>query len=395
MIISKDKNFVFFHIPKTAGTEIRKWLTKHTTDFDNFWLWDKQGNDKGHLHRHNIHKHIQLPHHKHKYKFAFVRNPYHRVFSAFKEVSWKGPCKHNSFENILINFLKEKRFNKIDVHFRPQVDFIFDSSGCQYVDNIFHYEDLQNSINTISNQLDISPWNSLKNNKHSYYTYFEHYSQSMIDIINIVYAEDFDKFGYFKIPEVISHFRFPSSLNLDYTKTFHDIVKDCTKTQNNIFQNIKHHIIWMRRKHNQNNFIQLKTLLNDKFNDIKYFLPSKWLISIVECFLDFGTTTESIAGSVIVSSFMFEKLLLSNKQFTYSKQDDNPLYGGLWHYNNTSGDMLQNKLKRIRKSLNHEPFILNVFQILFINSIIYDNAGINSSVTNSHEFNKALNILLL
>ena len=394
MIISIDKQYLFFHVPKTAGTEIRKWLKSNSSNITDLWLWDKQGVDKGHLHRHNISKYINLSDHVHYYKFAFVRNPYHRIYSAYNEVKWKGPCKQNSFEQILTNFISKQLWNKIDVHFRPQSHFIIDANDKLMINDYYKYEELEYSLNLLTKKFNNNPFVNKKTNKHNYHTYFENYSQQMIDIINITYAEDFEKFNYFKIPEIIYKFRFPTTLNDVYIKQYRDIIKDTTLSHSNDFELIKHNIIWMRRKKNPGNVANLKHLLNTKFNELRYFISSKWLISIIESYIDFGSSSEISFSTIIVSTFMFEKLILSNKHSSNFPLDDLPLYSGLWNYNIKHGDMLRNKMTRIVKCLKQDPFFFSVFKILFINSLIYDNGGLNSSIHNSHELHKTLQILL-
>ena len=98
--------------------------------------------------------------------------------------------------------------------------------------------------------------------------------------------------------------------------------------------------------------------------------------------------------NIIVSTFMFEKLIISNSHYSHYPQDDLPLYSGLWNYNNTHGDMLLNKITRIVKCLKPHTFFLNVFKTLFINSLIYDKGGLNSSIVKSHELHTSLKILL-
>ena len=101
---------------------------------------------------------------------------------------------------------------------------------------------------------------------------------------------------------------------------------------------------------------------------------------------------------IISFDILLEKAALSNLQRSYIHiqlrlKEDSPLYSGLWHYNCKSGDMLQNKLKRICKVMEKNTLMYSIFKTLYINSIIHDNAGLNTMFNNANESGKAVNIL--
>jgi hypothetical protein len=399
MILSHDKKFLFIHVPKTAGTNVRNWLLSQTENKENFWWWDKSGTDRAHLHCNNISKYIDVSkiQYEQYYIFGFVRNPYHRIYSAFKEVKWKGPCKDHSFESILRLFLAKQRINELPVHFQPQVKFL------KYATQVYKYELLYESVGNISTYLKIEPLKlSFEKKTHSY-TYFEHYSQAMIDIINITYAEDFEKYGYYKIPERISKFRFPSGIHEDYLMQFKEINSDINKIEGykcrSIFQEIKLCIVAMRRHNSLEHGNRLYDIISNNWDSLKYYLNNKWIISICETFIDLNKDEKlSLYCTTLVSTFLLEKAALSNLQKSYNHEqlrlkEDSPLYSGLWHYNCKSGDMLQNKLKRLCKVMKKNALMFSIFKTLYINSIIHDNAGLNTAFTNANESGKVVNIL--
>ena len=400
MILSHDKHFLFIHVPKTAGTNIRKWLLSQTEDKQDLWWWDKSGTDRAHLHEGNIAKYIDITkvQNDNYVIFGFVRNPYHRIFSAYNEVKWKGPCKSHSFEEVLKEYVAKHRLHELPVHFLPQVKFL------KYATIVYKYELLYESVNHISTSLGLSPLAlKFENKKHSY-TYFENYSQGMIDIINGVYAEDFATYDYYKIPEHVSRFRFPKTLNNDYIAQHKDIHTDVHKVSTfkcrSIFHEIKLCTVAIRRQNSKHHVNRLVEILERNYNDLRYYINSKWIISLCETLIDYSENDNivSICGSLVMA-FMFEKSALSNLALSHNwKQqrikEDSPLYGGFWHYNNKNGDMLRNKLRRLERVVSRNILCHNFYKMLIVNSIIHDNTALNETFKHSNEADKSLSIFL-
>jgi hypothetical protein len=72
MIVSHRHKLVFTHIPKNAGTSIRRWLEAHVPDAE------KQPDAAKHMTPHHVHSQ-----HKGYTNFAVVRNPYDRLLSHY------------------------------------------------------------------------------------------------------------------------------------------------------------------------------------------------------------------------------------------------------------------------------------------------------------------------
>jgi hypothetical protein len=396
MILSHDKEFLFIHVPKTAGTNIRKWLLSQTKSKEDFWWWDNSGTDRAHLHEGNIEKYIDITKVQNdKYTiFGFVRNPYHRIFSAYNEVKWKGPCKKHSFEEVLKLYIAKGKLNELPVHFLPQVKFL------SYSTHIYKYELLYESVNNISNLLNIQRLKLTFDQKKASRTYFENYSQSMIDIINSVYVEDFEKYDYYKIPEIIYKFRFPTVLNNEFVLHHSDINTDIHKVSTfkckSIFHEIKLCTVAIRRQNSKNHVNRLVEILDTHYNEIRYYINSKWIISICESLLDYTNDPDILAISgALVMTFMVEKISLSNANIDHcwkplTVKQDTPLYSGFWHYNNKNGDMLRNKFRRLERLVSRNVLCHTFYKMLIVNSIIYDNASLNEIFKHSNEAGKTL-----
>lgn len=400
MILSHDKQFLFIHVPKTAGTNIRQWLISQTKNCEDYWWWDKSGTDRAHLHEGNIEKYINVSQTKNEkyYIFGFVRNPYHRIFSAYNEVKWKGPCKNHTFEEVLFSYIAKNKISELPVHFLPQVKFL-NIASC-----VYKYELLYESVNHISEKLNLAPLNLKFNNKKHMYSYFENYSQAMIDVINVAYAEDFAKYDYYKIPEIIYKFRFPESLNYDFIAQHKDINADINKISNfkckSIFHEIKLCTVAIRRQNSKMHVHRLTEIVNQHWNTLRYYVNSKWIISICETLLDYSEDTDLVSiCALLVSTFMMEKSCTSNQNLDFKWQrnktkEDSPLYGGFWHYNTKHGDMLRNKLRRLERVVSRNVTGQLFYKTLLVNSIIHDNSGLNCIFKHASEADKSLSIFL-
>ena len=143
MIINQSKKFIFVHIPKTAGSS----LTDAFAAYSQIGDLEIGGTPLGESHQWEIHERFGLHKHSKSYeiagqlghekwntffRFAIVRNPYARAYSAYKFLKqWAdGPCyewacKLKDFEE----FLSSDEFQaRTDLLFHPQSDWIFDPS---------------------------------------------------------------------------------------------------------------------------------------------------------------------------------------------------------------------------------------------------------------------------
>jgi hypothetical protein len=246
MFVSEQNKFIFFHIPKTAGTSIHRSL--------------KASFDQYHLDPLPPVHHIQPKEYlyfnenkKHFFKFCFVRNPYERIVSAFLDfqnqrntsmyynfqilfdyykinplttrtvyfMTGKNIEKENftNFNEYCEALVKTNRENKdlltisksmnftdfvksptfydwvVDVHFKPQSNFILDDNGERLVDFIGRYEDLENDLTEISSKLNCEF--KLEHIRESQkYQYQDFYDKKTKQIIGEVFKEDLELLNY-------------------------------------------------------------------------------------------------------------------------------------------------------------------------------------------------------
>jgi chondroitin 4-sulfotransferase 11 len=185
--MNKEK-LIFIHIPKTAGTSIKK-LFLNDNDFSLLT------NLKKHEPIYNIKKNNINDYNKYK-KFAIVRNPYDRIVSSyfflqkmniknfFQTIEFnewiKNPCKHPC--KLLPGLTKY-------LLLAPQYLWIDETV------NILKYENLNKELNTFLNKKVNLP--KINNSIHEHY--LNYYNNKSLNIIYHRYKEDFKKFNYKKL----------------------------------------------------------------------------------------------------------------------------------------------------------------------------------------------------
>lgn len=191
------KELKFIHITKNAGSSIEEIGRKHKL------LWGMYHHEYDLWHEYFINKSFEL---KTKYDwFMIVRNPYDRILSEFY-------CNHKGFRVNNMNFSNTKqgfndyliyRINNRELrgdHYAEQHKYLDTSS----VIHILKYENLKNEFDQLMIRYNLPCRLDMKTNvaptKHIF-TICD-FSYELIELINIVYAKDFELFGYTKIVEL-------------------------------------------------------------------------------------------------------------------------------------------------------------------------------------------------
>ena len=161
------------------------------------------------------------------FTFAFSRNPYSRIVSAFHHFKRGHDFNYYScFDDFILDNFKgndgslsvdhsktyassyRRQSNNglvHDDHFRPQSYFMENKSGVIDSDFIGKTENLPDDFNFVCNKLDIKiienkilNHHTINENKHDpYMSYFEGpNSREKLDIVNFIYQKDFTNHGY-------------------------------------------------------------------------------------------------------------------------------------------------------------------------------------------------------
>lgn len=195
MIIDQSKKIIFVHIPKSGGTSIHK-LLENNNEFT-VSLWGKIDN-KDYAHLSIFDAHTLYPLSKSYFSFAVVRNPYNRIYSAYKQ-PYCQLYPNLTFDNFINNHVSKININNLDpelVHIWPMHVFIVRSNKL-VVDFVIRYEQLYKDFEHIKNKFDIkNTLNHLNKNDEHCDTYINKYSKNQIKLINRIYSEDFEWFNY-------------------------------------------------------------------------------------------------------------------------------------------------------------------------------------------------------
>ena len=209
MLISDDHQFIFVHIPKTAGSSITEVLTPVSQCGSKFWLtrWLLRAGVRSNLvaplkyrtyRPHTTARKLQwyLPRRQFQqyYKFAFVRNPwdwlvsyYHFVMQQPSHRRYRHLKSLGSFERFLEYECSQKTF--------LQKNFVTDSQGRLLVDFVGRFENLMEDFAFVCNKVNIT--GSLrKRNRSQHRDYRSYYSDRAIELVAQGYAEDIELFGY-------------------------------------------------------------------------------------------------------------------------------------------------------------------------------------------------------
>lgn len=182
---------IFVHIPKTAGTSLQKTLFDFT--------------HTGHI-RWDEYRAIDKKRYDLYFKFAFVRNPWDRLVSAYfylkaggrnssdKEWSERVLSKYDSFESFVLGWLTAENIKTWN-HFVPQTDFIYDKNDKLMIDFLGKFENLVNDFNFISDRIGVN--RELENiNKSERGDYREYYNDKTKEKVRMVYERDISLLGY-------------------------------------------------------------------------------------------------------------------------------------------------------------------------------------------------------
>ena len=188
-----QRRAIFVHVPRTAGISLSQAI--FGCEVGHFRLRDYQGMD--------------ARRYANYFKFAFVRNPWDRVVSAFTFLSAGGMAgyaydaafkrqvidRYGSFERFVLEWLSGKNIHK-HVHFFPQHGFVVDGDGNLALDFVGRFESLASDFVEVCKRLDLrTTLPAMNRSTHRHYTHY-YTNQEMIDKVGQLYAADVRLFGY-------------------------------------------------------------------------------------------------------------------------------------------------------------------------------------------------------
>lgn len=229
-----ELNCIFIHVPKTAGQSIERHLLETVgakySERHHYLLKPNNDSDRGpprlaHLRARDYVKYGYIDPNKFEkyFKFAFVRNPWARLVSAYQFLGINKKCSFNDW--VLGNF-PLPGFSSEWLHVMPQSDYLHGSKGQLLVNFVGRFENLHNDYGEVCSKLNVEFSDlphvnrskrsfsiifkniiryhystdfrnsrlSIKSNDKDYWKYF--YDVNTFDFVTSFYADDINNFDY-------------------------------------------------------------------------------------------------------------------------------------------------------------------------------------------------------
>lgn len=205
-MILHDKKVIFYHVPKVAGVSIEQALLPGNRDYRYFNSDILFGLDKGimtqHLTYSGMSKYVDSQVMDGYFKFAFFRNTWERLVSAYTYLEKHYTQKHGSFEDCIKKFCEIVQSGEYNEgwHFGKQTDFLYKNKlyGDLAVDFVGRFENIEEDFKIVSEKIGIPATNLKKLNatKPREKPYIEYYTKDLVDLVHKTYESEISYFGY-------------------------------------------------------------------------------------------------------------------------------------------------------------------------------------------------------
>lgn len=187
-----DLHCIFIHIPKTAGISVCQ------------AFFGCLGG--GHLTARTYQVIFGTENYKNYFKFAFVRNPWDRLVSAYvflkkgglteQDKAWAQEYldKFGSFQSFVMHGLTPSVIYRV-LHFIPQWEYVVDRNGKVDVNFIGRFETLESDFEILAKRLGVST-SLLKINHSLKGDYRSYYNDTSAEVVAKLYSRDIELFGY-------------------------------------------------------------------------------------------------------------------------------------------------------------------------------------------------------
>ncbi|RVE81806.1 sulfotransferase family 2 domain-containing protein [Sinorhizobium meliloti] len=220
MGISLQKQFIYFVVPKTGSATLRKALSQYI----DIKRPTEHFSEHVPIKRFLASSHADLT--RDFFKFSFVRNPYDRLYSGFRQdvlaayklKHWEESKKPifdrigEDFNRYVIEYVTRAdiRNDPFWICFCPMHEFTH-LNGRLFVDFVGKTETLWDDIRKLEKILKLECAETedlnVRNPSRSELKYIEHYSPEVIEIVNGLYSDDFRYFGYTPLEPSAFHAR--------------------------------------------------------------------------------------------------------------------------------------------------------------------------------------------
>ncbi|MGC1273666.1 MAG: sulfotransferase family 2 domain-containing protein [Planctomycetaceae bacterium] len=204
-MLSRQKDFLFIHIPKTGGNSIQSILQKYSEDqitiekpyqdgVERFQVRSPDLPTRKHSPLRDYRKLLGSERIRSLFKFAVVRSPWDRLVSSYFSPH-RGNTEWNRDEFValvnespsMVSFLDSRNLpSLVNPFLRPRVD----------VDFVIRFENLQEDFDRVCDRLGIPREQLPHRNQSSRKPYQEYYDGELRELVGKHYADDVWAFGY-------------------------------------------------------------------------------------------------------------------------------------------------------------------------------------------------------
>lgn len=201
-MISHEHRCIFSHVPKTAGKSVR-WMFG-LPEFE--WQYDGSNPqiENGFGHRRLV-EFSSEDYFARYFKFAFVRNPFDRLVSAFFYLD-AGGCNGGDklfrdqhlakYRGSFPAFVEDLPALIDAQHFRPQSAWLCDDKGALLSDFVGRYETLEQDAKIVGRQLGLSFDGLPLINPSRHAPYRSYYDDGTRRRVEEIYGDDLERFSY-------------------------------------------------------------------------------------------------------------------------------------------------------------------------------------------------------
>ncbi len=200
-MISLRHNFLYVHIPKTAGNAIQNILRDYSEDRI---VCEKPGQDgverfQVRNEKYQLEKHSTLKDYQRElppavftglFKFCCVRNPWERAISFYfsphrGDVTWD----RGAFKKLVAEIVPASAFVILDERARATSPF-------ENVDFVIRYETIDEDFRQVCERIGIPAAQLPVRNKSAREHFTHYYDAELVDLVRARFADDIDYFGY-------------------------------------------------------------------------------------------------------------------------------------------------------------------------------------------------------
>ena len=200
-MISLQHNFLYVHIPKTAGNAVQNILRHYSEDKI---VCEKPGQDgverfQVRSDRYQTEKHSTLNDYRRElgdamlaklFKFCCVRNPWERAVSFYFSPH-RGPVEwdRKAFKELMAGIVPATAFVTLDKPSGKKHPF-------ENVDFVIRYERLESDFREACNRIGIPPAELPVRNKSTRGHFAQYYDADLVELVRTRFREEVEYFGY-------------------------------------------------------------------------------------------------------------------------------------------------------------------------------------------------------